>query len=79
MYLTSIYKKIVEAAVEVPREGPYLRPEVQELRDLHKLQETPSDSGLSTLQNPVESSPPSEAPSKRSATERKIPKWMQKR
>ncbi|KAG0585035.1 hypothetical protein KC19_3G252500 [Ceratodon purpureus] len=66
-------------AVEIPREGPYLRPEVQELRDLHKLQETPSDTDLKNLQDPIESSPPPAAPAKRTATERKIPKWMQKR
>lgn len=68
-------------AVEIPREGPYLRPEVQELRDLHKLQEaqSTSDSGLRTLQDPIVSSPPPEAPAKRTTTERKIPKWMQKR
>jgi len=67
------------AAVEIPREGPYLRPEVQELRDLHKLQEAPTDTGLSPLQDPVEQTLPTPMVSaKRPATDRKVPKWLKR-
>lgn len=65
-----------EAAAEIPLEGPYLRPEVQELRDLHKLQEAPSDNGLQTLQNPNDVSPTPEAPAKRAASAKSKPKWL---
>jgi tether containing UBX domain for GLUT4 len=67
-------------AMEVPREGPYLRPEVQELRDLHKLVQAPTDTGLSPLQDPMvmeQQQQPSPPPANRPA-ERKIPKWLKR-
>lgn len=66
-----------EAAHLVPREGPYLRPEVQELRDLHTLLQPEVGNGGNAAQ---EDSPDTvkvpEAPAKRTTGAKSRPKWM---
>lgn len=62
--------------MDFPKEGPFLRPEIQELRDLHKLA-TPGDNALNALQGQhIEAVKPPEAPAKRAPTGTSKPKWM---
>jgi len=60
----------------VPREGPYLRPEVQELRDLHILLKPVDNGGNAAQADSRDTVTAPEAPAKRTTGAKSRPKWM---
>lgn len=65
-----------KAAHVVPREGPYLRPEVQELRDLHILLKPVDNGGNAAQADSPDTVKAPEAPAKRTTGAKSRPKWM---